>query len=47
MAEVAIDFGIEKALKALGIKEINPGSSTGNTWFGDGEILESSSPVDG
>jgi aldehyde dehydrogenase (NAD+) len=47
MAEVALDFGIEEALEALGVKELNPGSSTGNFWFGEGEILESKSPVDG
>jgi aldehyde dehydrogenase (NAD+) len=47
MAEVALDFGIEEALEALGVKELNPGSSTGNSWFGEGEILESKSPVDG
>jgi len=47
MAEVALDFGIEEALEALGVRELNPGSSTGNFWFGEGEILESKSPVDG
>ena len=46
MAEVALDFGMEQALKSLGIEDLNPGSSTGNKWFAKGEILESVSPVD-
>ncbi|MDM9631253.1 L-piperidine-6-carboxylate dehydrogenase [Robiginitalea aurantiaca] len=46
MAEVALDFGMEQALKMLGIEELNPGSSTGNSWFANGEILQSFSPVD-
>lgn len=46
MAEVALDFGMEKALKMLGIETLNPGSSTGTKWFANGEILESHSPVD-
>jgi aldehyde dehydrogenase (NAD+) len=46
MAEVALDFGMEQALKRLGIEDLNPGSSTGNNWYGNGEILESVSPVD-
>ena len=47
MAEVALDFGIEEALQALGIRDLNPGSSTGENCFAEGEILESASPVDG
>ena len=47
MAEVALDFGIEQALKTLGIDKINPGSSSGKNWFGNGDILDSASPVDG
>lgn len=38
---------MEKVLKALGIKEINEGCSTGKNWFSGGEIIESYSPVDG
>jgi aldehyde dehydrogenase (NAD+) len=38
---------MENTLKALGIKEINDGCSTGQNWFANGEILESYSPVDG
>ncbi|MEJ2163786.1 MAG: aldehyde dehydrogenase family protein, partial [Robiginitalea sp.] len=47
MAEVALDFGIEEALQALGIRDLNPGSSTGENSFAEGDILESASPVDG
>ena len=36
-----------EALKALGIKEINDGTSTGSNCFSSGEIIESYSPVDG
>jgi aldehyde dehydrogenase (NAD+) len=38
---------MQNTLKALGIKEINEGCSTGMNWFAGGEILESYSPVDG
>ncbi len=38
---------MEKVLKALGIKDINEGCSTGQNWFSSGEIIESYSPVDG
>ena len=40
-------FGIQEALKELGLKEINNGSSTGSECFSSGELLESYSPVDG
>ena len=40
-------FGIQGALKELGLKEINNGSSTGSDCFSSGELLESYSPVDG
>lgn len=40
-------FGIQKALKELGLEEINNGSSTGSDCFSNGELLESYSPVDG
>ena len=40
-------FGIEEALKDLGLKDINDGSSTGLNNFSNGELLESFSPVDG
>ncbi len=45
--KVITDFGIEKALKVLGIKDINEGTSTGINNFSNGDILESYSPVDG
>ncbi|MFC4722702.1 aldehyde dehydrogenase family protein [Geojedonia litorea] len=46
--QVVIDnFGIEKALKTLGVQSINQGTSTGSNWFSNGEVLESFSPVDG
>ncbi|MDP1801581.1 MAG: aldehyde dehydrogenase family protein [Bacteroidota bacterium] len=38
---------MQNTLKALGIKEINDGCSTGKNWFANGDILESFSPVDG
>jgi aldehyde dehydrogenase (NAD+) len=40
-------FGIQEALKELGLEEINNGSSTGSDCFSNGELLESYSPVDG
>jgi len=47
MEVVVTDFGISKALKQLGIKDINEGSSTGSNNFSNGQIIESFSPVDG
>jgi len=47
MATIAEQFGMTEALKQLGVKEINEGTSTGNSWFSNGELLESFSPVDG
>ena len=47
MEAVATDFGIQEALKQLGVKEINDGTSTGSNNFSNGEIIESYSPVDG
>jgi aldehyde dehydrogenase (NAD+) len=38
---------MQNTLKALGLKEINDGCSTGKNWFASGDILESYSPVDG
>ncbi|WP_372801292.1 aldehyde dehydrogenase family protein [Lutibacter sp.] len=38
---------IENALEKLGVKEVNQGTSTGNNFFGNGQIIESYSPVDG
>src|SRR5437868_2574505 len=38
---------MQDVLRALGIKEVNEGCSTGSTWFANGDIMESYSPVDG
>jgi len=38
---------MQSTLKALGLKDINEGCSTGKKWFSEGEALESYSPVDG
>jgi aldehyde dehydrogenase (NAD+) len=46
MQAIASDFGIENALKELGVKSLNEGTSTGSQWFSNGEVLESYSPVD-
>jgi len=40
-------YGMQEALKALGLKEINEGTSTGNNNFGSGETISSYSPTDG
>ncbi|RCS28327.1 aldehyde dehydrogenase family protein [Polaribacter sp. WD7] len=40
-------FGIQEALKDLGIKEVNKGTSSGSLFFSDKEVIESFSPVDG
>lgn len=42
-----VDFGIQQALKQLGVHDINNGTSTGSNNFGSGDIIESYSPVDG
>ncbi|HEU4496187.1 MAG TPA: aldehyde dehydrogenase family protein [Flavobacterium sp.] len=47
MTATANQFGIQEALQQLGLKDINEGTSTGNSWFSGGEMLESYSPVDG
>ncbi len=47
MSDIAEKFGIKQALKDLGIKDLNDGTSTGKDFFGSGEIIESYSPVDG
>jgi aldehyde dehydrogenase (NAD+) len=38
---------MESTLKALGLKDLNEGCSTGKNWFSNGESLASYSPVDG
>ncbi len=47
MSKKVKDFGIEKTLKNLGIKEENKGTSSGGKYFASGKIIESYSPVDG
>jgi aldehyde dehydrogenase (NAD+) len=47
MSTIAQQFGMTEALQSLGIKAINPGTSTGQNHFANGEVLESFSPVDG
>ncbi len=47
MSDIAKSFGIDKALEQLGVKQTNHGTSTGNKFFGSGEEITSSSPVDG
>jgi len=49
MAETltADKYGMQEALKALGLKEINDGTSTGSNNFGNGETISSYSPTDG
>ncbi|WP_194766230.1 aldehyde dehydrogenase family protein [Tamlana sp. I1] len=47
MPEISTHFGIDKALKTLGITPINLGSSTGINSFSNGSIIGSFSPVDG
>lgn len=41
------NFGIKEALDQLGVKTLNDGTSTGNQWFANGDIIESYSPVNG
>ena len=47
MTTIANQFGMQEALKQLGIQAENQGTSTGNEWFSNGEFIESYSPVDG
>src|SRR5690606_25660753 len=47
MSSIAKKFGIPEALEALGVKDINKGTSTGSNWLSSGEMIESRSPVDG
>lgn len=47
MSDIAKNFGIDKALKDLGLEQENKGTSTGTETFANGEMIESFSPVDG
>jgi len=43
----ANQYGIKEALQQLAVNDINDGTSTGSSNFGNGPIIESYSPVDG
>jgi len=47
MSKIDADFGINDALKILGVKDLNQGTSTGSDNFGSGSEISSYSPVDG
>ncbi|MEO9502500.1 L-piperidine-6-carboxylate dehydrogenase [Nonlabens ulvanivorans] len=47
MSNIANGFGMDEALKQLGIKDVNHGTSTGSDNFGSGPEISSYSPVDG
>lgn len=47
MSKKVKDFGIEKSLKNLGIKDENKGTSMGGKFFASGKTIESYSPSDG
>ncbi|WP_294279314.1 aldehyde dehydrogenase family protein [uncultured Chryseobacterium sp.] len=47
MSKNVKDFGIEKTLRNLGIKDENKGTSVGGEYFASGKTIESFSPVDG
>src|SRR5690625_3037811 len=46
MSEIATSFGIDEALKELGIEASNSGTSTGSEWFSGTDHITSVSPVD-
>ncbi|MDY8138742.1 aldehyde dehydrogenase family protein [Aquimarina sp. 2201CG5-10] len=47
MATAIVDFGIQEALKQLGVSDQNKGTSTGVNWFSSEDEISSYSPVDG
>ena len=47
MSNIATAFGMDLALKKLGLQELNNGTSTGTENFGSGETISSHTPVDG
>lgn len=47
MEAIVTNFGIDEALKQLGVNAINEGTSTGTHHFSNGDLIESYSPVDG
>ena len=47
MNTTSTDFRIQESLNALGVKDINLGTSTGTNNFANGPTIDSFSPVDG
>ena len=47
MTKVTSNNTIQEILKDLGLKQVNQGTSTGQNYFGSGDIIPSYSPVDG
>ena len=47
MSKITSAFGLDTALKQLGLQEVNEGTSTGSINFSSGKLMESFSPVDG
>ncbi|MBZ9652695.1 L-piperidine-6-carboxylate dehydrogenase [Psychroflexus montanilacus] len=47
MRNISKEFGIDEALKQLDIQTENKGTSVGEDFFSNGELIESYSPVDG
>jgi aldehyde dehydrogenase (NAD+) len=47
MSDISKEFGIDDALKQLDIQSENKGTSVGEDFFSNGELIESYSPVDG
>lgn len=47
MSNISKEFGIDDALKQLDIQQENKGTSVGEDFFSNGEMIESYSPVDG
>jgi len=45
--ETTIEKKIQKTLSKLRVQNLNNGTSTGSNFFGNGEVIESFSPVDG
>src|SRR5690625_7698047 len=46
MSEIATSFGIDEALKELGIEASNSGTSTGSEWVSGTDHITSVAPVD-
>ena len=47
MTKATSNNTIQEILKDLGLKQVNQGTSTGQNYFGSGDIIPSYSPVDG